>query len=186
VIIEINNECNSKSYDHEILKPERVHELIELVQNKRHPIKDYRLYVSTSYGGRHIPHPNVVKIADYLLLHGNGVENPEDITWMVEETRKIEGYRSMPILFNEDDHFDFDKPVNNMLNAFKANASWGYFDFRKRGETLKKDDQAFLEGYQSIPVDWGMSSQRKKDFFNLLEKLTITKKDKGYRITRVY
>jgi hypothetical protein len=25
---------------------------------------------------------------------------------MVEETRKVRGYRPMPILFNEDDHFD--------------------------------------------------------------------------------
>jgi hypothetical protein len=30
--------------------------------------------------------------------------------------------------FNEDDHFDFDKPVNNMLAAIGWYASWGYFD----------------------------------------------------------
>ncbi len=78
----------------------------------------------------------------------------------------------MPIIFNEDDHFNFDKPENNMLNAFKARASWGYFDFRKRGETLKKDDPTFYEGYQSIPVDWGINSKRKMDFFNLLSKIS--------------
>ena len=33
VLIEINNECNIE-YDHDILKPDRVHELIELVQEK--------------------------------------------------------------------------------------------------------------------------------------------------------
>ena len=32
VLVEVNNECNVKAYDHEILKPERVHELIELVR----------------------------------------------------------------------------------------------------------------------------------------------------------
>jgi hypothetical protein len=91
---------------------------------------------------------------------------------MVEDTRKVEGYYPMPIVFNEDDHFDFDKPVNNMLNAFKSRASWGFFDFRKRGETLKENDSTFHEGYQSIPVDWGINSQRKKDFFQLLCKIT--------------
>lgn len=34
VIIEINNETNPKSYDHEILKPERVYELVKMVRNK--------------------------------------------------------------------------------------------------------------------------------------------------------
>lgn len=56
-------------------------------------------------------------------------------------------------IMNEDDHYNFDKPVNNMINAFKARASWGFFDFRKRGETLVKGDSTFKAGYQSIPVD---------------------------------
>lgn len=88
------------------------------------------------------------------------------------ETRQVEGYRPMPILFNEDDHFNFDQPDNNMIRALKARASWGFFDFRKRGETLKPGDQTFQEGYQSIPVDWGINSQRKKAFFELLSKIS--------------
>jgi arylsulfatase A-like enzyme len=50
--------------------------------------------------------------------------------------------------------------------------SWGFFDFSKRGETIKAGDQSFLEGYQSVPVDWGINSQRKKDFFQLLSKIS--------------
>ena len=172
ILIEINNECNVNGYDHAILKPDRIHELIEMVKNKKDPKSGYRYYVSASYGGRHIPHPNLVKTADFLLLHGNGVENPADITKMVEETRKVEGYHPMPILFNEDDHYNFDQPVNNMINALKAFASWGFFDFRKRGQTLTKIDSTFHEGFQSIPVDWGINSMRKKDFFDKLKKLS--------------
>jgi hypothetical protein len=71
----------------------------------------------------------------------------------------------MPILFNEDDHFDFDKPDNNMLAAVSEYASWGYFDYRMRGE-------GFDEGYQSIPVNWGISSERKRGFFRLLREMT--------------
>jgi hypothetical protein len=149
-----------------------VHELIELAKQNKHPEQGYRFYVGTSYTGGRIPFPNVVRASDVILLHGNGVRDPHRISEMVDSTRKIEGYRPMPILFNEDDHYDFDKPVNNMVNAFKAGASWGYFDFRTRGETLGKDDAAFREGYQSVPVDWGISSQRKKDFFKLLAKIS--------------
>ena len=112
VLVEINNECNIQ-YDHEILKPERVHELINLVKSKSK--NGRRLYASTSYGGRQIPGPNVVKTSDFLLLHGNGVSDPAYITQMVKETKEVPGYRKMPILFNEDDHYNFDQPENNFV-----------------------------------------------------------------------
>jgi hypothetical protein len=162
ILIEINNECNVE-YDHEILKPDRVHELIQLVKNKEK--NGYRFYVSTSYGGNRIPGENVVKSADFLLLHGNGVNNPDRIAEMVRETRKVGGYRNMPILFNEDDHFDFDKPDNNMSAATREYASWGYFDYRMK-------DEGFEQGYQSVPVDWGINSDRKKGFFLKMKEIT--------------
>ena len=71
----------------------------------------------------------------------------------------------MPIVFNEDDHFDFEKPENNFKSAVGSYASWGYFDFRMKGE-------GFDEGYQSVPVNWGISSGRKKGFFKLLAEIT--------------
>ena len=64
MLIEVNNECNIQ-YDHAILQPDRVDELIRRIQGKRH--NGYRLLVSTSYGGGHIPHENVVRAADFLL-----------------------------------------------------------------------------------------------------------------------
>jgi hypothetical protein len=164
VLVEVNNECDVKAYDHDILKPERVHELIERVKH-RSAEQMHPLLVSTSYGGRAIPKPNVVKTADFLLLHGNGANNPQIITDMVLKTRKVAGYRSMPILFNEDDHFNFDQPSNNFIAAVNEYASWGYFDYRKQGEK-------FDEGYQSVPVNWKTSSQRKQGFFQLLSEIT--------------
>jgi hypothetical protein len=146
--------------------------LIELVKGKEDPQSGYRYYVSTSYTGGRIPQSNVVRASDFVLLHGNGVKEPKRITEMVELSRTVEGYRPMPVLFNEDDHYDFDKPENYMINALKSGASWGYFDFRKRGETLTKADSTFSEGYQSVPVDWSIGSQRKKDFFRLLARIS--------------
>jgi len=163
ILIEINNECNITSYDHEILKPQRVHELIEIVKNKEKA--GYRLYVGTSYGGGFIPLSNVVKSSDFILIHGNGVGDPNKISEMVDKTRQVEGYTPKPILFNEDDHFDFEKENNNFVAATKKYASWGYFDYRMKGET-------YVDGYQSVPVDWGINSVRKTGFFKLLKEIT--------------
>jgi hypothetical protein len=161
VLVEVNNECDVRAYDHDILKPARVHELIELVKATTN--KGRRFLVGTSYGGGAIPKSNVVQASDFLLLHGNGVTNPNRIAEMVESTRRDPAYRAMPILFNEDDHFDFDKPVNNFLKAVGAYASWGYFDPGKSD---------YSDGYQCPPVNWGINTARKKAFFNLLKEIT--------------
>jgi hypothetical protein len=164
VLLEINNECNVKAYDHAILKPDRVHELILRAKDRAAAIK-FPLLVGTSYGGNKVPKPNVVKASDFLLLHGNGVKDPARIGEMVRQSRKVDGYRPMPILFNEDDHFDFEKPTNNFVAAVGEYASWGYFDYRMK-------DEGFDEGYQSVPVNWKTSSARKRGFFQLLSEIT--------------
>jgi hypothetical protein len=164
VIVEVNNECDVKAYDHAILKPERVHELIERVRT-RSTAKGQRLLVGTSYGGGKVPLPNVVKASDLLLIHGNGVKEPEKMADLVRRTRKVEGYRPMPIVVNEDDHFDFAKPANNFRAAVGEYASWGYFDYRMKGE-------GFDDGYQSVPANWKTSSERKRGFFQLLSEIT--------------
>lgn len=161
VLVEVDNETNVKAYDHEILKPARVHELIELVKSLNRGGR--RLLVGTSYGGNAIPESNVVKTSDFLLIHGNGVKDPKRIAEMVRLTRAVPGYRPMPILFNEDDHFDFDKPENNMLAALSEYASWGYFDPGKSD---------YADGYQCPPVNWGINTERKKAFFHLLKEVT--------------
>lgn len=162
ILVEINNECNIR-YDHKILQPDRVHELIVKVQQLK---KDgYRLLVSTSYGGGFLPLTNVVKVSDYILLHGNGIKNPAEITALVAATRAVEGYSSKPIVFNEDDHFNFDAEANNFVMAVKSYASWGYFDYRM-------DKEGFESGYQSVPVDWGIRSDRKRQFFSKVREIT--------------
>ncbi|MCL4179580.1 MAG: hypothetical protein KJ072_17765 [Verrucomicrobia bacterium] len=162
VLVEVNNECNVR-YDHAVLRPDRVHELITRVRQMTRG--DHRLLVGTSYGGGTIPGENVVRASDFLLLHGNGVNDPNRIAAMVRDTRAVPGYRGQPILFNEDDHFDFERPWNNCTAAVSEFASWGYFDFRMK-------DEGFEAGYQSVPVDWSINSHRKRDFFNLLVAIT--------------
>ena len=52
-----------------------------------------------------------------------------------------------------------------MLAAVGEYAGWGYFDYRMENE-------GFHEGYQSVPVDWTISSARKRGFFGLLAEMT--------------
>lgn len=165
VLVEINNECNVR-YDHSILRPDRVHELIEQVRN-RSAAAGHPLLVSTSYGGGTLPGAKVLAASDYVLLHGNGVGDPARLAEMVRRTRAMPEYTPKPILFNEDDHFDFDKPMNNFVAAVGEYASWGYFDYRMTGE-------GFADGFQSVPVDWTLSSRRKRAFFDLLAEITGT------------
>jgi hypothetical protein len=163
VLIEVNNECDVKGYDHAILKPARVHELIERVQRIKQDGR--RLLVGTSYGGGGVPGEKVVRLSDFLLIHGNGQETPAKIVALIRKTRAVSTYRPMPVLINEDDHYDFDKKENNCTAAVEEYVSWGYFDYRRKGEGLR-------EGYQSPPVLWGEVSDRKRAFFNLVKEIT--------------
>ncbi len=163
VLIEVDNECNINQYDHEILKPERVHELINLVKSMKK--NGFAFLVSTSYGGNTVPTPNVVKSSDFILIHGNGVDGYQPMQLLIDNTRKLEAYRKMPVVVNEDDHFDFEIDRNNFVAAVEKYVSWGYFDYRKEGED-------FSVGYQTVPVDWGINSERKKGFFNKVREIT--------------
>ncbi len=160
VLVEIANECNV-SYDHAILQPPRIHELIGRVKAAERGGR--RLLAGTSYGGGTVPMENVARASDFLLIHGNGVSDPRRIAEMVRRTRAVPGYSPKPILFNEDDHFDFDRPENNFLAAVGAYASWGYFDPGRSD---------YADGYQCPPVNWGINTERKKAFFGLLAEIT--------------
>jgi hypothetical protein len=169
VIAEINNECDVPRYEHEILQPHRVHELI--LQARSIARGGRRLLVGTSFRGGAVPTPAVVAASDLVLIHGNGVEDPGRIAAMVAETRLLTSSRPMPIVFNEDDHFAFDQPVNNMLMAIGAGASWGYYDPGPGfGGRVARGD--YVDGYQNVPVHWGINTERKRAFFDLVEQVT--------------
>lgn len=158
VLIEINNEADI-AYDHAILQPQRVHELIRLAKGIR--VRGRSLLVSTSLSGGKVPPREILEASDFVLLHGNGVDSPDELRELIRRVRRSKGYTPKPIVVNEDDHFDFEQPQNNMVAAFSERAGWGFFDYRMPGE-------GFEQGFQSVPVDWGIRSDRKRGFFRLL------------------
>ncbi len=161
VILDVVNETDVPRYEHEILTPSRVHEVIQRAKEIKHGGK--RLLVGTSFKGGSIPTGPVVSVSDVVLIHGNGVEDPKRIAEMVETVRCMPEYRLMPILFNEDDHFDFDKDENNMMSAIGAYASWGY---------LECGENNYRDGYQSPPINWGVNTPLKMAFFNKVKEVT--------------
>ena len=168
VLIEIANEVDVGLYSRDIIKSHRCHELIELAQVKslgRLNTPASRLLVSTSMRGGTQPPDPFMRIADFVLLHGNSVNEPDRIREMIKTCRANPCYKGQPIVFNEDDHFEFDADDNNVLAAIGGYAGWGFFDYRMSGE-------AFDDGYQSVPVNWSISSDRKRGFFDLLGKIT--------------
>lgn len=164
ILIEISNECDMQ-YDHEILKYTRVHELIERVKETER--NGYSYLAGTSFGQWEIPLPTdeVIAVSDFVLLHGNSAHQPERIEEVIQTIRNNPVYTNKPIIYNEDDHYEFDKADNNFVRSVKNYSSWGYFDFRKEG-------QPFENGFQSVPVDWAISSERKKLFFKLMSEIT--------------
>jgi hypothetical protein len=170
VIVEINNECNV-SYDHAILRCDRVHELIA---RAKHTTRGGRsLLVSTSLGGGAVPAARIIEASDYVLLHGNGVRDPDRMVEMIRQVRERPGYRPKPIVNNEDDQpwrveaQGWGESGNNFAAAVQNYASWGFFDFR-----LESEHADFNLGYQSMPVNWQISSPRKRGFFDRLAAIT--------------
>jgi hypothetical protein len=167
VLIEVANETNIH-YRSPLFQTDGAVSLIRTLQERsqgRVHNQAGRFYVSTSYSGGVVPEPEVIEGSDFVLLHGNGVKTPEALTDLIRRTREVHTYRGQPIVINEDDHYGFDQSDCNLFSATREHVSWGFFDYRRKGE-------AFEEGYQSMPCDWGISSDRKRGFFQTLSRMT--------------
>lgn len=169
LLVEVANECNLFRV-HDILKPARIDEAIKLVKSVQY--NGRRLLAGTSWGGPTSSRPegsdspvtpNVVQASDFLLIHGNGPDDMGLLQRMIHDTRKISTYRTMPVLINEDPHYDFTAPNNFMLTAIKEYVSWGIYD---------QGNNNYIDGFQSPPVNWSINTERKKDFFALVKEVT--------------
>ncbi|MFP4028698.1 MAG: hypothetical protein ACLFWL_12990 [Candidatus Brocadiia bacterium] len=130
----------------------------------------------------HLPSPSWVEASDILLPHGNGC-TPEQIRQKVAKLREMDVYarNPKPIVFNEDS-----ARLDNMEAAAEEYCSWGYFaQGAGAGEEPyvsiwgpeRETDFSKLSGFQTLPVNWGINTERKRRFFNRLEKLTSSTKE---------
>jgi hypothetical protein len=82
---------------------------------------------------------------------------------MIRTSRGLPEWRPMPVVINEDDHFRFDQPENHMMASLRERVSWGYFDPGKSD---------YSDGYQCPPVNWGINTERKKQFYAKCKEVT--------------
>jgi len=168
VLVEVADACDNRQYDHAILTEARVHELVERVAKRSEGKVDSpagRLLVSASMDGGSLPPIDLLRAADVALLQGIGVDDPEHLRRLIRHTRGRMGSRLKPVLITADECTGFDQPDNPMLVAVSEYAGWGFADWRREGES-------YQQGFQSLPVDWGINSLRKYLFFRLLATLT--------------
>ena len=171
VLLELGNEVDIVrhpwGYGDSLVSSHRTPALMEFVRSRiaEHYPEGWTLPVSTSLKGGAVPSDAMLEVLDFVLLHGNGVADPLRIADMVRQTRSSSAYRGQPILFNEDDHYEFAAPLCNMTAAISEHAGWGFFDYRRGHEDWR-------EGFQSVPVDWSIGSQRKRSFFSLVAHIT--------------
>lgn len=139
------------------------------------------LLLSTSHGGGGgIPTPQLIRAADFILLHGNG-QSPESHVQMVEVTRKlVEEERgsphALPIVFNEAGPWWDVENMDTWMQAFHEcvarHVSWGYFD-QGTGEIHNQQrlDEVYVSGFQTPPVNWGINTPEKQRFFQELKEI---------------
>lgn len=154
VLVEVCNECNVH-YDHEILQPDRVAELIARVTER----SNGRLPVSVSLSGGRLPNDRIIAASNFVLLHGNR-QDDERVAGMVRQIRKRPAFIDdpKPILFNEDS-----TSLENLRAAVDEGAGWGYYD---------KGANDYRNGFQAPPVDWSISTDEKRRFFEEVARLT--------------
>ena len=111
--------------------------------------------------------------ADFLLPHGNRVHGPDGhfqpsphgIRLQVASWRARTGYRGQPIVYNEDDHFEFDKPDNHFVAAVESRRELGLLRLPHEPRALRG----------RLPVAAGRLDDllgRKRGFFGLLKEIT--------------
>lgn len=140
------------------------------------------LYLSTAHGGGGaLPPRELVKIVDFILLHGNG-QSPQGHVEMIEATRKIIADvrgkpDAIPVVFNEAGPWwevdQMDKWMQAMKECVRRHVSWGYFSQGTgKIENGRRADPVYVTGYQTLPVNWGINTDEKRRFFAELLEIT--------------
>ncbi len=177
LLIEINNECDIPHYKHAILGPQRVHELIAL--SKSLMTTERAIPVATSFAGgayhmRHdgvldlndfegmetgIPTEAALEVSDFALVHTNeqNMANTRRVVHRIRERAAFQA-RPMPVVINEDS-----VSVTNLFAGVEVYAPWGYYD---------QGQNNYHDGYQSVPVNWGINTPNKRAFFDAVAEVT--------------
>ena len=107
----------------------------------------------------------------YMDRLGRVLDRLDALGRWVARVKAMANYRPMPITFNEDDNTGFDRPSNDLIAAVEQHASWGFYDPGEgaRGYHVRS---TYTDGFQNVPFNWTINTDRKRDFFNLTREIT--------------
>lgn len=185
VMVEVNNECDVPLYEHEILTPARVHELIDRIKSRSKDGRRLLVAASTTnwpfkqQAGLPLTRGNdaanvdqafrdrlargrvetVIDASDFILFHGNGLD-AEGIDKVIAVIKDSATFRDnpRPLCINEDSTL-----VANLNAAFRHYVPWGYYDQGRNN---------YRDGFQSPPVNWAISTPEKERFFDRVAEIT--------------
>jgi hypothetical protein len=102
---------------------------------------------------------DLFRVSDYLLLHTNmlDAENARAVIDAVERHPEVSA-RLRPLCINEDG-----TATANLDVAARSGVGWGYYDQGRND---------YLDGFQSPPVNWGLSTDSKRAFFARVKEIT--------------
>jgi hypothetical protein len=162
ILIEVVNETNPQAYyEHPLMQPDGILDAVLLAQKT----VEHQIPVSFSWPPNSIPQAAVrpidaaIDAADFVLFHTNH-QTPEEVHQSIFNMRRWAGYNK-PLLINEDGV----SPLN-LHAAVQERVGWGYYD-----QGLNN----YLDGFQSPPTNWGISTPAKWMFFEQVARLTGSK-----------
>ena len=175
ILVDVKNEFRAGDG---LCQSENIHQLIEAVQQTT--LDGRRLLASCSiHPEKFLPDGRWQEVQDFYLPHGNSVWADE----LRRELRRIKESAAFrknprPLLMNEDSVY-----LDSLDAAFDEYASWGYysqgygcggwkhgrFDWPAQDREKEYGD---LSGYQTVPVNWGINTERKRAFFDRVKTIT--------------
>jgi hypothetical protein len=177
ILVDVMNECGDWWGGlHPQLGTQRIHELIELVQQTT--LHGRRLLAGSSTGGgEELPRGRWQAVEDFHMPHGNGCY-PDQLRAKLQRLKASDDFqrKPRPILVNEDTIF-----LDNLEACVDEYASWGFYcqgfgcDYADRMDWKTRRRESSVEaltGFQTVPVNWGIHTPEKRPFFERVAVLT--------------
>jgi hypothetical protein len=153
IIIEPVNECEFSEFSSVGLScNQNIVNLLKLA-------KSYGFFAGNSLKGGVKPPDSIIDASSIILVHGNGISSNSGYKSLVDNIKKSSKYRGQPIIFNE-----AGENSNYLDYCVSIGVSWGYYS---------QGSNNYVNGYQSPPINWGINTSKKIDFFNKVLKYKV-------------
>jgi hypothetical protein len=165
VLLSIQNEVGSGFWQsNSIFSMGRAHELIERAKT-RHPelLVGTHLHPGTDYAAG---------VADAIIAASDFVSPGMNGLSISKIEAQIDAIRARPVYGNKPIFVPEDRATLSQFDAaLRKGVGWGYHD---PGYSSTQSRSNYHDGFQAVPANWAINTSEKKEFFDLLARLTAT------------